>query len=555
MRSRRIRLEITKNTRRIIRNVVIGFPASLAVASLFATPDDGRAAELFRESFGSFTAPPANFNGRQFESGHPVAFGGDLSDWTKSGGGVVHAVNLADDPEPGPRDFAVMFWQDNVITLNESITGSNAQGQSYKLDFLASPAVYQAPSQVTTPDDGLLIEVLRADDSVLASYTHQPGAWAGDIAMVADSFTYQGDGSGDIRLRIGPSNFNSGHFGGALDAVTLKGAATLFSDGFDDFTAPVGNFNGLQFESGLEVAFGGSLPKWTQSGGGAVHAVNRIAPPPPPTPDYAVMIWQDNVIEMDSAIAGSNGAGQRYQVSFDASPAVYQAPSQTTSDEDGLLVEVLRADGSILATHEYLPGAWEGDIELASVLFEYTGDGSGDVRFRVGPSNFNSGRFGGAIDNLTLSSLAAMPGDYNGNGQLDATDIDRLTLAVRSGTFDAKYDLNADTKLTQDDRIVWVRDLAKTYVGDANLDRQFDSQDFVVVFQAGQYEDASVGNSTWSTGDWNGDLEFNSADFLIAFQEGGYGQGVRPAAVPEPIGMSWCAVAALVACRRWRRGR
>ncbi len=56
------------------------------------------------------------------------------------------------------------------------------------------------------------------------------------------------------------------------------------------------------------------------------------------------------------------------------------------------------------------------------------------------------------------------------------------------------------------------------------------------MFQAGQYEDATAGNSGWATGDWNGDKEFNSSDFITAFQAGGYEAGPRPAvsSVPEP---------------------
>jgi hypothetical protein len=32
----------------------------------------------------------------------------------------------------------------------------------------------------------------------------------------------RGDGSGDVRLRIGPSAFGSGHFGGTIDNVRLS---------------------------------------------------------------------------------------------------------------------------------------------------------------------------------------------------------------------------------------------------------------------------------------------------------------------------------------------
>ena len=42
------------------------------------------------------------------------------------------------------------------------------------------------------------------------------------------------------------------------------------------------------------------------------------------------------------------------------------------------------------------------------------------------------------------------------------------------------------------------------------------------VFQAGEYEDNLVGNSTWAEGDWNGDGEFDSADLVLAFQDNGF---------------------------------
>ena len=92
---------------------------------------------------------------------------------------------------------------------------------------------------------------------------------------------------------------------------------------------------------------------------------------------------------------------------------------------------------------------------------------------------------------------------------------------------------------------MWVEDLKNTYFGDANLDGEFNSGDFVQVFQRGHYEDTVVGNSGWADGDWNGDGEFDSGDFVLAFQSGGYELGSRAAsaispsnmaAVPEPTG-------------------
>lgn len=314
-------------------------------------------------------------------------------------------MNLVPPPPPPAANFAPMFWTDNVITLASPIEGSNEAGAAYSINFLGSPAVYQAPSQQTAAGDGFVVEVLRANGSVLASHTHLPGAWAGNIVMTADAFEYTGDGSGDIRLRVGPLNFGNGHFAGAIDDLTLIGDGELFAASFDDFNAPPANFNGLQFQSNLPVAHTGNVPGWDKSGGGTVHAVNHATPAPLPPGDFAPMMWQDNVITLDAAIEGSNTAGQAYSVDFLASAAVYQQGVQQTTLADGLLIEVLRGDGSVLVSHTHQPGAWTGTIALTPGSFQYVGDGSGDVRLRIGPSNFNSGTFNGAIDNLTLSAV------------------------------------------------------------------------------------------------------------------------------------------------------
>jgi hypothetical protein len=367
---------------------------------------------IFSADFNDFTAPEGNFNGGQFESGLAVAHSGDLPDWEKSGGGTVHVVDTANvHPDiDNPRNFAVMIWQDNVITQLDAIAGSNAAGIAHTVEFVASATVYQAPSQVTTASDGLLIEVLRPDDTVLESYVHDPGAWAGDIALVPDSFEYTGDGSGDIRLRIGPSAPGSGHFAGAIDNVSLSVVTpAIFAADFNDLSAPDGNFNGGQFESELPVVFAAEVPGWEHEGGNAIHAVDtaNVFPDLDNPRDFAVMIWQDNVITQVDPIPGSNVAGIDYLVAFSASPAVYQAGSQQTSEDDGLLIEILRDDDTLLTEFTHEPGAWEGDIVLAPGGFNYTGDGSGDIRIRIGPSAFGSGRFGGAIDNVELSIFNA----------------------------------------------------------------------------------------------------------------------------------------------------
>ncbi len=76
--------------------------------------------------------------------------------------------------------------------------------------------------------------------------------------------------------------------------------------------------------------------------------------------------------------------------------------------------------------------------------------------------------------------------------------------------------------------------LPNRITGDANLDGVFDSSDLTLVFQAGEFEDRQIRNSTWTTGDWNGDGEFDSGDLVHAFRAGHYVAAGRAAATGDP---------------------
>lgn len=193
---------------------------------------------------------------------------------------------------------------------------------------------------------------------------------------------------------------------------------------------------------------------------------------------------------------------------------------------DGLLAYL------IVDTAGHFDGNWS--LELSNVLpFSAFG----------GPhhTNFANSRTpiveNGSISIMTEpceTNVELQCGDLNGDGLLTGTDIDSLSQAVRAGTTNLFFDINADGTVDEMDRGVWVRDVKRTYFGDANLDGVFDSGDFVQVFQARLYEDTIPNNATWATGDWDGDADFTSGDFVLAFSDGGYERGPRVTAVPEP---------------------
>ena len=107
-------------------------------------------------------------------------------------------------------------------------------------------------------------------------------------------------------------------------------------------------------------------------------------------------------------------------------------------------------------------------------------------------------------------------GDYNQDGVLDNGDLLRLDVGIRN--LDFFYDLDLNGTADVNDRNFWVKELAKTSFGDADLNGTFDTLDLIRVFVAGEYNDGIAGNSTWETGDWTGDREFDSGDLIALFR-------------------------------------
>ena len=198
---------------------------------------------------------------------------------------------------------------------------------------------------------------------------------------------------------------------------------------------------------------------------------------------------------------------------------------------------------------------YEGGFHLTGGTTQLSADASWALLMQtmgVAPDGQNGVHWGFLVDEPDGPDVVFAPGDVNRDNSIDAADIDLLTKAVNEGNMDSVFDLNNDSVVNATDRTVWVEEINNTYFGDANLDGEFNSGDFVTVFSAGEYEDGIAGNSTWSTGDWNGDGDFDSGDFVTAFGAAGYEKGPRPVAtVPEPSGLL-LAAAGLFALR-WQR--
>ena len=198
----------------------------------------------------------------------------------------------------------------------------------------------------------------------------------------------------------------------------------------------------------------------------------------------------------------------------------------------------------------------EGDFNLDQDLFLLWAFNSNDDSFF---SRHTRRGFSGERVNFQSAGACTIDNgfdyDFTGDGSVNVDDINSLLAQIGPGN-DLRFDVNADGSVTSADISDYLEGAFNSYVGDSNLDGEFNSSDFVTVFTAGQYEDDIPMNSTWTEGDWNGDSEFSTTDLVFAFQERAFEQGPRPqqmAVVPEPSNL-WIGMAIPLLCIPRRRG-
>ncbi|MCA9218406.1 MAG: PEP-CTERM sorting domain-containing protein [Planctomycetales bacterium] len=195
-------------------------------------------------------------------------------------------------------------------------------------------------------------------------------------------------------------------------------------------------------------------------------------------------------------------------------------------------------DGKERPTDPEYRAVWETVTISQDTLAEFANNGK---EYAIDVYDSYSGGWGWiGFDTVRIpSSSGGIAGDFNDSGDLDAGDMDALTVAVLEGSMDAQFDLDNSGTVDGGDRGYWIETLRNSYFGDSNLDGEFNSSDFVAVFSANEYEDGIEQNSTWAEGDWNGDRDFDSSDFVQAFTSGGYEKGPKQAAaVPEPSSLT-----------------
>ena len=143
-------------------------------------------------------------------------------------------------------------------------------------------------------------------------------------------------------------------------------------------------------------------------------------------------------------------------------------------------------------------------------------------------------------------------GDLDGNGAVNAADIDALWAHVPSA--DPAWDVDGNGAVDVADVDALVRDVLAGEYGDADLDGAVDAGDYLALKRSA--ERLAGGTAGWADGDFDGDGRIGRADLRVLADHAGWTAGgdAAPlgAAVPEPATLALLAAALLALPRRRR---
>ncbi len=489
---------------------------------------------------------PSNPNGAYFQIGEIEFFG------NPQGGGILPNY-VGGENTIGVRDFSG--------TVSNRVYGPDTPGT-------AGWRVKLVDSTTTIDNHTIAEEVLDGDDGDVSTRSYDVVDLGGGGGSFADTQPYPNDVSNDsmedfavratanVVIPVGTWTIGFGSDDGGQ--LTIPGVT------FDVKSNEEGEDNQIRFEGNRGHDW--TTGTFTVSGQPLTTTITASMHERGGGDSFEVALIEGEVTGGASAAAGWTLLGDNtegWDVTHTGNPLISADLSAKVSGSRAWQFDV---NGDTAAHDEFTvpndkPGVYKSVLDLTGVTLQIksTGAVSNGEAFKIVNADkivgtptitsVNAGQtwvFDAATGRVCLGSCpGGLAGDYSGNGLLDAADLDLQATAIGNNGPAGTFDLTGDGAVNYDDRLAWINTLKKTWIGDADLDGQFNSGDFVTVFQAGKFE--TGGAATWAEGDWDGNKLFNTSDFVAAFQQGGYEAGPKAAvsAVPEPSSMALLALGSL----------
>ena len=314
--------------------------------------------------------------------------------------------------------------------------------------------------------------------------------WALCLALGATNLLESTGHSAIIIQSLGQKDFNEGDVI-EIDAYQTAAAGEL---------APFDDYYGTDSNSGNSFN-----ESWSFSGYGALSD---------PILSASVLF---GIFDHDSAAAGDQVA------LFEIEGVDLTATLNTKFEATGGSSQGRRGEYNMYAVS--LP------VETYSVLSD--GDATFSLTLQNGAAQGGVRTNNGAgLDFATLSiiTLEALRGDFNGSNSVDDADIDLLTAAIRDGSTDLMFDLDGSNVIDEADLDTMILDVLGTHYGDADLDSAVTASQDGAILLAGLA--GLAGEPGWADADFDADLNVTaSGDGALLLANLGADSAT---AVPEP---------------------
>ncbi len=164
-------------------------------------------------------------------------------------------------------------------------------------------------------------------------------------------------------------------------------------------------------------------------------------------------------------------------------------------------LELLDAAGNMVAADD------NSASDARNAVLQFTPLSSGTFFVRVVAQEH-----GGAYQLLVErdAAPAVAQGDFDGDGDLDADDVDALSRAIAAQSTNIKFDVDQDGFVSYGDLTTWLVDISGLSPGDTNLDGSVDAADFTIWNNHRFQTDVA-----YSQGDLNADGVTDGSDFAI----------------------------------------
>ena len=192
----------------------------LLLAALAVGGWGAEAQQLWSSGFNVVSGTP---NGTQPGSGNNIESSATLAGWSVTGYDVAAVVQVTN------TDWALLIFgkggpfDPDVATASTSVA-ADANGTKYWVSLDLGPGVFAYGPRASKATDTLVVNVLNPANTVIASSTFNPGAWAGTETFHQVEFSYFGNGSGDVRLQLLGGDPALGDYVGAINQVSIWGS-------------------------------------------------------------------------------------------------------------------------------------------------------------------------------------------------------------------------------------------------------------------------------------------------------------------------------------------